>query len=410
MIDLGGTGVTPSEIDYGIGGCLISETIQLASNLETVQLGDAEFVGRAKAATLLASAYPVFYAIASPGTAAAYMTSRTVNGIAIVNGMGFDGVNTVIATGKLGEISRSVNSGSTFVPVSSPVTGKVLGNPIYLSGRWIIPYDDGTLVSTDGGATFTNLPSGNCVGVTAAGKTVVGLNAVLHAPAGNADKLFRLDKNSNSWTAINLTIKNLHPGNIEADNTGTVLVYTGVYHQDQKNYAYAMHSANDGLTFSAGSLFVVNSNWTHSYIRWVGFGWARPSAGETSYEAVGIAYARTPNGNVMKKRMDRSGTGAPPIAYIDEYEGSPSVSLGTPGEYIYRNIDEFESWMNSSAQIGSELTMRNYPATVIKSRGAKFEILTGNTVKMRVSNTPPEITLPSMAGAIANHQYFTRVK
>lgn len=74
--------------------------------------------------------------------------------------------------------------------------------------------------------------------MTAAGKTVVGLNAVLYAPAGNADKLFRLDKNSNSWTAINLTIKNLHPGNIEADKYRQLfLVYTGMYHQDQKNYA-----------------------------------------------------------------------------------------------------------------------------------------------------------------------------
>lgn len=410
MIDLGSTGVTPSEIDYGIGGCLISETIPLASNLETVQLGDAEFVGRSKAATLLASAYPVFYAIASPGTAAAYMTSRTVTGIAIVNGMGFDGVNTVIATGKLGEISRSVNSGATFVAVSSPVTGKILGNPIFLSGRWIIPYDDGSLVSTDGGATFTNLPSENCVGVTAAGKTVVGLNAVLHAPAGNADKLFRLDKNSNSWKAINLTIKNLHPGNIEADNTGTVLVYTGMYHQDQKNYAYAMHSANDGLTFSAGSLFVVNSNWTHSYIRWVGFGWARPSTGETSYEAVGIAYARTPSGTVLTKNIERSGTGAPPIAYIDEYDGCPSVRLGSRGEYIYRNIVEFETWMGTMSQVGTELTMRNYQPTAIKSRGAIFEVSTGNIVKMRVSNTPPEITLSTITGAMSNHQYFTRVK
>lgn len=409
MIDLGGSPHKPNDVDYGIGGCLISETIYLASNLETVRLGEAEFVGRAKAATLLASAYPVFYAIASPGTSAAYMTSRTVTGIAIVTGMGFDGVSTVIATGKLGEISRSVNSGSSFVAVSSPVTGKPLGNPVYLSGRWIIPYDDGSLVSTDGGASFTKLPTENCIGVTAAGKTVVGLNAIMHAPAGDENKLLRLDDSGNSWSTVQLNVKNLHPGNVEIDRDGHVFLYTGMYHQDQKNYAYAMHST-DGVKFSQGSLFVVNSNWTHSYIRWIGFGWARPSAGETSYEAVGIAYARTPNGNVMKKRMDRSGTGAPPIAYIDEYEGSPSVSLGTPGEYIYRNIDEFESWMNSSAQIGSELTMRNYPATVIKSRGAIFEILTGNTVKMRVSNTPPEITLPSMAGAIANHQYFTRIK
>ena len=119
----------------------------------TMTAGNSTPLTDGASVALLASEYPEYYSIASYGTPSSYYSDRQITGIGTVCGMAFDWVSTMIAVGQQGEISRSTNSGTTFAAISSPVAVK-LGNPIHFDGRWFIPYDNGTLVSTDGGASF----------------------------------------------------------------------------------------------------------------------------------------------------------------------------------------------------------------------------------------------------------------
>ena len=397
MIDLGSNAdANVMDICWAIG-----ETRQIVSNLDRITMGDTELIGRAKSVALLASAYPTFYDRASPGTASAYFTSRTVSGIGTVCGMGYDGVNTLIAVGTLGEISRSINSGSTFAAVASPVAVK-LGRPMYFGGRWIIPYDNGTLVSTDG-ASWTALPAQT--GIRAAGKTIAGATHLVHA---NSTGVYYLANGANSWVKVS-TPNPSYEGDLEYG--GGHFAYTA------GDYAY--YSDDDGVTFKKGSLFKIEypvdaivSGYV-PYIRWVGFGWLR--AGQLSGSAALtraniLVFSTSPFGSVSAKSVDRPSSG---YAYMERWPPFfDAFAVRRFSSYLlaYRSAADVMEYITNDKGKAEEITFP-YRWTAYKSNGATFQESHQNVVNCRVTNAPPEYLLPAInTGMQTGHQFFTRVK
>jgi len=170
----------------GGGGWNIGETRQLQSNLERYEFGGMTLLKRSVAQTALASEFPVFYSLATPGTPQAYMTGRTVSPLGVVVAAGVNDV-TVIAVTAAGEIARSKDAGVLFTKLTSPVTVR-LGAPFWANDRWVIPYGGGFLLSTDDGITWQSFADANVgagLGVsTRSGHLMQYGNKILHLPVG----------------------------------------------------------------------------------------------------------------------------------------------------------------------------------------------------------------------------------
>ena len=430
MIDLGGNGLDEklllqtNKLAWSLG-----ETRQLTSNLARIQIDSAELVGRAVAVALLASEYPEYYSIASYDTPSSYYSDRQITGIGTVCGMAFDGVSTMIAVGQQGEISRSTNSGTTFAAISSPVAVK-LGNPIHFDGRWFIPYDNGTLVSTDGGASFKSTATQH--GIRATGKTIVGVNTLVHA---NITGVYYLAAGSSAWVKTNCPAPT-YDGHLEYGG-GHFVVTVG-------DYAY--YSDDDGRSFKIGSSFpTINQNYVvndlvsqgtnaliysgnpkhefFSYIHWIGFGWLR--CGALRYEdwdntnRCTLAFAATPSGAVTKKtEVTRPQWIAAPFtrnndvieSFPRNLDGFATRRMGDGTLYAYRTAESLTSQWHANS--GEKVTLPYTVNVAYKSNGATMELpRAGNVVKVRESSAAPEIAMPAITtGMMSGHKFFTRVK
>ena len=160
----------------------LGETRRISSADDLISIGaSGKAIKRDVARSINAVAYPEFYNLAVGAVTAKMFTERTATGLTGISGIGSNRVNTIIATGKAGTITRSINGGSTFTAVTSGITAD-LGPAAFGNDVWVIPYATGKVLrSTNDGAAWVDTTVAGVPNFSPLGKTVFANGAFIYA-------------------------------------------------------------------------------------------------------------------------------------------------------------------------------------------------------------------------------------
>lgn len=244
MIDIGGGGAAAAAISdsWPIGDSKLLCSIEpaIAIGLTGVALC------RKDAVSIDPKDYPEFYSIIQSGLPNGFWTQRGATGLSTVKAIGYDGANTLVATG-VGGISISRDRSKTFAPIAADCV-EYLGTPGFINGVWLVTSKDGVLRMAPGETKFTLVPGSpattntSLTGVVVAGKK----NAVINVPLSTATS------NQYVTTDGGLTFKKVSiPAsvssliNFASDKNGQFAAKIDTAYK----YSYA-YSVDDGLSFN----------------------------------------------------------------------------------------------------------------------------------------------------------------